>query len=158
MGLKFKSIVIFVQDIERSRNFYEKILNQKIKNDFGENIEFESGFSIWYTPHAHQIIFNKPVSVNKGSSFELYFESEAIDDICDKIKKEGMEMIQDLHEEPWGHKTFRFYDPDKYIVEVGETFPVWITRMYKSGMSVDEIHNQTTLPISEIENILNGNK
>lgn len=151
-------MVIFVEDITLSKAFYEIMLDQKIKNDFGENIEFESGLSLWYTPHAHEIIFDKSLPINKGPNFELYFESDNIEKIFDKIKNEGVKVIQKLHEEPWGHQTFRFYDPDNYIVEIGETVPTWIERMSISGMTADQIHNKTTLPLPLIEEIIKDKK
>ena len=38
--------LIVVSDIKRSRQFYESLLGQKVKYDFGENVQFEGDFSI----------------------------------------------------------------------------------------------------------------
>lgn len=44
--MKFICSLITVSDIKRSRNFYENLLNQKVKYDLGENITFNGDFAI----------------------------------------------------------------------------------------------------------------
>lgn len=49
--MKYKCPLIVMHDIQVSRNFYENILGQKVKYDFGENIQFEDGFAIHLKEH-----------------------------------------------------------------------------------------------------------
>lgn len=44
MTLKFHSTVLFVKDIELSKNFYCSILNQEIDTDFGNNITLKGDY------------------------------------------------------------------------------------------------------------------
>lgn len=44
--MKFKCALYVVNDIQQSRAFYENLLDQKVKYDFGENVTFEGDFSI----------------------------------------------------------------------------------------------------------------
>jgi catechol 2,3-dioxygenase-like lactoylglutathione lyase family enzyme len=52
--MKYICPLIVVKDIAESRHFYENILGQKVKYDFGENVTFEGDFSI----HWENIIKN----------------------------------------------------------------------------------------------------
>ncbi|MHB8131782.1 MAG: VOC family protein [Mobilitalea sp.] len=54
--MKFICALIVVDDIEISRRFYEKVLNQKVKYDFGENVTFEGGFSIHLKSHFLELL------------------------------------------------------------------------------------------------------
>ena len=49
--MKYICPLIVVKDIEASRNFYENVLGQKLKYDFGENITYEGDFSIHLEEH-----------------------------------------------------------------------------------------------------------
>ena len=44
--LKFISPLIVVEDMARSRQFYEQLLEQKVKFDFGVDVAFEGDFTI----------------------------------------------------------------------------------------------------------------
>ena len=44
---KYQAAVFFVSDINKSKQFYSEILEQKIVADFGKNVGFEGGLSIW---------------------------------------------------------------------------------------------------------------
>ena len=44
--LKFICPLIVVEDIERSRAFYEQLLGQRVMFDFGQDVQFEGDFSI----------------------------------------------------------------------------------------------------------------
>ena len=56
---KFESAVFFVQDVDKSKNFYVNILGQKITMDFGLNVAFEGGLAIWETEYALNTIFSE---------------------------------------------------------------------------------------------------
>ena len=43
----FTNVVIFVKDIERSEYFYCDLLGQEVEFDFGKNVTFKSGISLW---------------------------------------------------------------------------------------------------------------
>ena len=45
--LTYASTVLFVKDINKSKRFYCDLLELEINHDFGTNIEFKLGLSIW---------------------------------------------------------------------------------------------------------------
>ncbi|NLW46966.1 MAG: hypothetical protein GXY86_06485 [Firmicutes bacterium] len=60
-------------------------------------------------------------------------------------------MILVFRRTPWGQRVFRFYDPDKYIVEIGEIVETVIIRSYKQGDSIDEIVQKTSMSREFVE-------
>jgi len=73
MTMKFVCSLIVVSDINRSRYFYENILNQKVKYDFGENVIFQGDFAIHLKSHFQGLIDTKEIK-RCCNIFELYFE------------------------------------------------------------------------------------
>ncbi|HEY5532091.1 MAG TPA: hypothetical protein VIK22_08830 [Candidatus Anoxymicrobiaceae bacterium] len=51
MSMVLKAFVIFVRDMDTSRNFYQQALGQVVMADHGQNVVFTSGLSIWEAEH-----------------------------------------------------------------------------------------------------------
>jgi hypothetical protein len=47
MNARYVSAVLFVKDIAASRQFYEGMFEQQVDTDFGKNIGYKSGLSLW---------------------------------------------------------------------------------------------------------------
>jgi len=150
-NIKFVCPLITVADIKRSRNFYENVLGQTVEADYGENVSF-GGFAIHLRPHFKMLIDNKEVADN-GNNFELYFECDDIEQICENLKNEKIEFIHKLREQPWKQLVVRIYDPDKNIVEIGETLERLIYRLYQQNHSSDDISIMTGLDKTFIERL-----
>lgn len=158
-SIKYLMPVILVEDIAISKQFYQDIFSLEIENDFGENIVFKEAFSIWQKKRAEEIIFKskRKIKAKEIKSTELYFESDDIEEIWEKIKEKAVELIHGLKEEPWGQKTIRFFDPDMYIIEVAEPMEQVILRLGKQGLSEVKISNKTQMPIEIVKQIINEN-
>ena len=147
--LKFMCSLITVSDIKKSRDFYENVLGQKVESDYGRNVSFE-GFSIHLRTHFQTLIENKEIVVG-GNNFELYFESDNLEQIVEKLKAEKVEFIHEIQEAPWRQLVVKFYDLDKNIIEIGETMEYLSFRLYHQGNSFDEISKLTGLSREFIE-------
>lgn len=154
--MKFMGPIILVENLERSREFYEKILNQKVVYDFGVNVSFENGLAIHLRTHfeevhkmkdSHKIIYG-------SNSMELNFETEEIDDIYNKLKLLKVEFIYEMQEAPWGQRGITFYDLDKHIVSIGEAMEGVVKRLYSQGLTVDEVIEKTAMPKEFVEQSL----
>lgn len=146
--MKFICPLIVVNNMEVSRNFYEKVLNQKVQYDFGENVSFEGGFAIHLKSHFSDLIsINKNDIIQKSNNSELYFEEEDLDSFLQKLKEIGsIEYVHELKEQPWGQRVIRFYDPDMHIIEVGEPMGSVVKRMLSKGFSIEETSKRTLMP------------
>lgn len=154
MNIKFICPLITVANIEKSRRFYENILNQKVKFDFGENITFEGDFAIHLQSHFQNLINLKEI-IRPSNSCELYFESDEIDELFKKLKSAEVVFVHEMREQPWRQKVARFYDPDYNLLEVGESMESLIKRLSLDGMSCAEIISATGLPEAFVKATLN---
>ncbi|WP_256702567.1 hypothetical protein [Paenibacillus sp. P32E] len=73
-----------------------------------------------------------------------------------KLKDQQIEFIYDIFEQPWGQRVVRVYDPDKYIIELGEPMNVVIKRHYEAGMTLEEVAGRSSTPISIVKNVINS--
>jgi len=148
--MKFICPLITVADINRSRAFYEGLLNLKVKYDYGENVTFEGDFAIHLQSHFASLIDNKPIRMG-GNNFELYFEFDMVDQIADLLSQSGVQFVHEVREQPWRQKVVRFYDPDMNIIEVGESLEYLVKRLKSEGLSLEQIAAMTGLPIDFVK-------
>jgi len=151
--MKFICPLLVVKNMAKSRDFYESVLEQKIKFDFGENVTFEGDFAIHWQEHYSNLL-NKSINLSKSHSFELYFETEQMEKTIEKLKRNNVEFLHDLREQPWGQLVVRFYDPDNHIIEIGETLESLARRLTASGMTCEQISDKTSLPLEYVRTLL----
>jgi catechol 2,3-dioxygenase-like lactoylglutathione lyase family enzyme len=152
MEIKMVGPVIFVKDIRAACGFYTEVMGQKIEFDFGPNIGFVGGLSLWERAHATPIIFQRMVEAasphhNDG---QLYFETDQLDEVCKRLENTGVEIIHPLIEQPWGSRSIHFYDLDGHIVELAEPMSTTIERMLAQGMTIEAVAHQTGMPLGAI--------
>lgn len=155
--MKFVCPLIVVKDVQRSRKFYENVLGQTVKFDFDENIQFEGGFAIHLESHFKKLIPGHDIK-KQSNSFELYFETDALEDINAKLEEENIEFIHKIAEQPWGQRVMRFYDLDRHIIEIGESLESVVIRFYKQGLSTNEISQKTSMLLDFVESTINNCK
>lgn len=143
--MKYICPLLVVSDMQRSRKFYEGLLGQKVKADFGENVTYEGDFAIHLESHYSGLIDGKAITQG-GNAFELYFEEDKLELVAEKLAGEGVELVHPLREQPWRQKVLRIYDPDLHIIEIGESFEHLCSRLQKEGKSVEEIMKITYMP------------
>lgn len=151
--MKFHSTVIFVKEIEQSKDFYTRHLDFSVEHDFGKNVILSNGLTIWEIMDNHMI--SKQLETRKASNrFELYFESEDIEAKCNMLEKAGIRFLHKIHEEPWGQRTFRFFDPDDHLIEIGEPLEVFVRNMSRKGMSVKQISEKSGIPVDTLRTLI----
>jgi len=164
MKIKYICPLITVKDIEKSRKFYEDVLNQEVELDHGANVAFKAGFAIHDINHYQGLLGegllgeSSPVNTDSEKNFmELYFESEDLDKLQDKLESIGSKFVHSIREQPWGQRVMRFYDPDGYIIEVGEPLDFVIRRFAAQGLSTEEISKKSSMPVEFVEMVLEEN-
>jgi catechol 2,3-dioxygenase-like lactoylglutathione lyase family enzyme len=149
--------LVTVESIARSKEFYVNVLHQKIKEDYGENVGFEGGFSIHRKEHYASLLGGRPVTPG-GNNFELYFEDNDLDKIQSELKAAGVKFVHEIQTQPWQQKVLRVYDPDMNIVEIGESMIHVCKRLQSEGKSLEEIAKLTFLPANFIAEALKDEK
>lgn len=152
---KFQSAVFLVEDINKSKYFYSEILGQKVVADFGRNVGFEGGLSIWEKEYALSVIFEdkaKQVSVGANNS-EIYFEFSDIDAFFEQLKAQ-VRVIHPVMEHPWGQRAFRVYDPDNHILEFAEPMSEVVLRLHREGLGINGIAEKSMMPPEFIKSVI----
>lgn len=157
MSIKFVSSVVFVKDIQVSRRFYETLLNMTVEFDFGPNIAFAGGLSLWALDHLTPLLFNQPAPLSSAplgaKNWELCFEAEELDDILARLATANVRFVHPLREEPWGQRVIRFYDPDEHIIEIGEPMHVVVRRMLRQGLPAEEVAARSSMPLVFVQEV-----
>ena len=129
-------------------------MEQKVIMDLGTHVAFEHGLSL-QSDYELLVGCDLPAR-SRPNNFQLYFEVEDLDFWQDRIKStDGIEMIHGAKEYPWGQRVMRFYDCDRFIVEVSESMESVAKRFLAQGLSVEQTAERTMFP-DEFTRSLNG--
>lgn len=157
MDMKFCQSVLFVKDIEISKDFYCNVLHMEIELDFGKNVILKNGLTIWEIHSSHiipSILGNDNVTDVTKNRFELYFETENLEELVEHVRTHNVQFLHAIHEEPWGQRTIRFFDPDHHLIEIGESLGKFLNRFYEQGLTFDQISEKTGVPLDEIRRLV----
>jgi uncharacterized glyoxalase superfamily protein PhnB len=112
-----------------------------------------NGLTLWETDPEH--IINKQLeTTNESNRFELYFEATHIENIADRLILSGIKFLHTLHEEPWGQRTIRFFDPDNHLIEIGEPMDDFVNNMHKKGLTPAQISVKSGIPIETVVGLI----
>lgn len=154
MALSFEGTLLMVEDVGRAREFYEGLLGMTVEMDLGAYVTYTSGISIQEGAMARSMIFGKDTGPERPAGMELYFETEEIERESERLSAAGVSVIHPVKQEPWGQRTFRFFDPDGHVIEIGEPMSAVIRRMVESGLKRETIAEVTGMPMELILRIL----
>lgn len=153
--MRFVCPLVVVQDMAVAREFYHNVLGQEVKYDFGENIEFQGGFSIHLADHFQGLLpEGKTITRGQTHNFELYFETEELDVTITRLKNAGVTFAHEIITQPWQQRAMRFYDPDGNLIEVGEAMETVVARLYKAGLTMAEVSEKSSMPLSFVEDVI----
>ena len=117
--MKLKNILIVVEDIEKSKQFYHDLFGLEMVLDNNGNMILTEGLvlqdkKIWKE-------FLKKDIIPENNSCELYFEERDIETFVQKLEKlyPSIQYVNRLMTHSWGQKVIRFYDFDGNLIEVG---------------------------------------
>ncbi|MBP1758216.1 MAG: lactoylglutathione lyase-like lyase [Firmicutes bacterium] len=150
--MDFACTLIAVGDMERSKNFYQQLLGMEVTADFGANVTLSHRLAL-QTMESWQTFLNKSDTdiIPGGHTSELYFEESDMDAFLKKLGSyPGVEYVHGPKEHRWGQRVVRFYDPDRHVIEVGETMTMVALRFHQSGMTSAEIAQRMEAPLSSV--------
>lgn len=58
--------------------------------------------------------------VEKGDHFHLYFNTDDVSAVASRLKGNGVRLVQDVHDTPWGTKELSFRDDQGHTLYFGE--------------------------------------
>ena len=159
--------LLAVSNMERARNFYVAVMEQKIVSDDGShNVAFESGICLQYDYiemiEGGELFAARPTGVKlemkpKSNSYQIGLEVEDFDYWVAKIKSvEGIEIIHDVTEYLWGQRVIRFYDYDGHIIEIGESLESVAKRFISQGLTIEEVVERFGFSLEFVQGLLSA--
>ncbi|WP_252217586.1 VOC family protein [Clostridium sp. VAP41] len=154
--MRYTSTLIAVVDIEKSKKFYNEILELDVIDDFGANVTLTGGIALQTLETWKSFIYkDKNDIIFKNNTCELYFEEDDMDAFIKKLNTfKDIDYVHRLIEHRWGQRVVRFYDLDKHIIEVGENMAIVVKRFARSGLSADEIAVRMDVSLDYIKSCL----
>lgn len=144
--MKLNSTMLVVADINKSVDFYKKVLGLHVIMDFGANKTLTGGLALQTVETYKEFIGTNEICFG-GNNFEIYFEEDDFDEFADKLKECDVEYVHPIKEHSWGQRVVRFYDPDKHIIEVGENIEIVCKRFLNSGLTPEQVAERMDVPM-----------
>lgn len=144
--MKIKNSMLVVTDIDKSVEFYKKVLGLHVIMDFGANKTLTGGLVLQTLETWKDFTDTDNVLFGSNSS-EVYFEEDNFDKFADRLKKCNVEYVHPIKEHSWGQRVVRFYDPDKHIIEVGENIKAVCKHFLDSGMTPEQVAERMDVPL-----------
>lgn len=117
--MRFRNVLIVVNDIEKSVLFYKELFGLHVIEDSGDKVIMTEGIVLQQLKVWENFIGKEVVT--KSNSCELYFEERNIEEFIQKLEKneEDIVYVNRLYCCENGRKFVRFYDLDGNLIEVG---------------------------------------
>ncbi len=152
--MEFVCPLIAVSDLKASRAFYENVMLQKVTLDLGWNLSFENN-AFALQEHYDLLASISVETGSKSNDHELYFEEKDFDGFIERLGSfPDIEYVHRAKEYEWGQRVVRFYDPDRHIIEVGESMESVFRRFYEAGMSAEEVAKRTAHPVEYVKQFI----
>ena len=140
----FMGTLIAVTDLDKSRKFYRDILGLRITTDHGPNVTFNGCIVLQTLASWMEVIKSGYVMFDNRAS-EMYFETEDFDSLILRLDTFWIEYVHKPLMRHWGQRVVRFYDPDRHIIEVGESIVTVMRRFANEGMNIEQIAERMKL-------------
>lgn len=151
--MKYSCPMIVVSDMEKTVEFYKNLLGLEVIQDFGANKTLTGGISLQTEETYKDYISSDRISYG-GNNFELYFVEDKIDKFFNKLSNFDVDFVHPIKEHAWGQRVVRFYDPDRNIIEVGESLEAVCGRFFAGGMNAEQIAERMDVPLEMVKDWL----
>ena len=88
--MKLKNPMVIVTDMDKSVDFYNKVLGLHIVLDFGANKTLSGGLCLQTLDTWEKFIDTEEISFG-SNNFEIYFEEDSFDNFANKLKNYDIE-------------------------------------------------------------------
>ena len=112
--------VIFVRDMAAMRRFYEDVLRFQFTRELSPNwIEYQIGGNTLALAKPGRTAKDAPLPAG-SAALQLAFRVSApdVDRCADELVRHGVDLLSPPTDQPFGHRTLFFRDPDGNLLEV----------------------------------------
>ena len=121
------AITLFVEDLERSKQFYQDVFGLPIHYEDANSAVFKfpnTLINLLKTNAAHDLIEPGVVAgPDAGSRFQLTIPVDDVDSACAELQARGVELLNGPMDRVWGVRTASFKDPGGHIWEYAQPLP-----------------------------------
>ena len=118
------AITMFIEDVQRSKAFYQDIFNLKLVYEDENAVAFDFGntvINLLRVSEAHDLIGPATVAGREsGSRVQLTIWVDDADSVCAELGKRGVVLLNGPMNRVWGMRTAAFTDPDGHIWEIAQ--------------------------------------
>ncbi len=122
MKLSHIDTILLVENIETSRAFYSGTLGLQLLHDWQTMLVYKERFAI-LQHDALQPVEEAQKFVQAGTQWRgnvvVYFQSDDLEQSFAELQAAGVKVLHGILQLPW-ERVFRIYDPDGYVIEIGE--------------------------------------
>lgn len=123
--MKLGYTLLYVNDVEKTMNFYKKAFGLKKSflhesNQYGEMVTGETklGFVQHKVASSHGFKYEKVSSKSKIPGFELGLVTEDVEKAFGKAVKAGAKSVSKPKQKPWGQTVSYVRDCNGFLVEI----------------------------------------
>ncbi len=127
-----QTIVLFVSDVGRAVRFYRDQLGLEQVYEQEDRVALRCGPT--------KLLLHPTEKPEPGHwNVELYFQVEDVDDCVSQLRAQGVGVLLEPTDEPWGERNAGLLDPDGYPIYLTQSLAdSWLAR---SGTSIEESRN-----------------
>lgn len=117
-------ITLFVEDLPRSRAFYQETFQLAIHYEDAGCVVFDYGntcINLLNQQNAPELV--EPAQVGRageGTRFLFTIQVSDVDQICTELEQQGVKLLNGPITRPWGRRTACLADPDGYVWELAQ--------------------------------------
>lgn len=118
------AIILFVEDLQRSKVFYHEVLGLDVEFEDDESVGFKLeglAFIVLQVDRARVQLQGEPTATpGAGATAFLATFTGDVDALHANLVERGIPFFQSPADQPWGMRTAYFKDPDGHVWEIAQ--------------------------------------
>ena len=118
------AITLFVEDLEAAKSFYGEVFGLPVVYEDDNSAVFRFGetlVNLLRASEAPSLVAPATVApLEAGVRHQFTLGVEDVDQMCDELKRRGVELLNGPMDRPWGIRTASFRDPGGHIWEIAK--------------------------------------
>ena len=120
MKLAMKYVILYVNDFDKTMEFYKNILELPVKMQQGTYVEFDTGYTTLAinTRQSVQELTGLNVLDGTSNTFEVGFVVDHVEETIEALRQKGVNIVKEPVTKPWGQTVAYVSDPDGHYIEI----------------------------------------
>jgi catechol 2,3-dioxygenase-like lactoylglutathione lyase family enzyme len=116
------AITLFVEDVAAAKGFYQEVFGLPVTFEDAHSAVFTFGetmINLLTVTEAPGLV--EPATVapaGAGVRFQFTLGVDDVDEMCEELRRRGVELLNGPMDRPWGIRTASFRDPGGHIWEI----------------------------------------